>query len=299
MASEHILRWCRAFLTSLRPEIERQDTDHDLFHGCWDWHSAVHGHWAAITAASLLGDQGQLDWLLARLGSESMKEEFDLLRRSPDFELPYGRAWLLRLMLAYESISEDLQHRKDTEEVACGLMDWLESSPPDTGWAEYDNPCWALAQLYQWSLHAENERRASRIRSLVREHCMSTDNHPVDDRIQGEFFSKWAVQCMLIGEVLGRDVLSQWLSGQFFRESHLQPVRRMLSSHHLGMNASRAWGFWTAYDATGEQGWLQAYKSQVDASTDLHERWKAERRAYTHWVPQFTLYALLLPIQHP
>ena len=28
--------------------LQLRDTAHPLFHGSWDWHSAVHGHWALL-----------------------------------------------------------------------------------------------------------------------------------------------------------------------------------------------------------------------------------------------------------
>ena len=40
---------------SISAAVERTDTDHPVFHGCIDWHSAVHGHWALLRIARATG----------------------------------------------------------------------------------------------------------------------------------------------------------------------------------------------------------------------------------------------------
>jgi hypothetical protein len=47
---------------------ERHDSDYPVFHGCVDWHSAI-------------------------------ESELIFLETHPKFEMPYGRAWLLRLTI--------------------------------------------------------------------------------------------------------------------------------------------------------------------------------------------------------
>src|SRR5688500_2448018 len=39
----------------------RNDTSHPAFHGCIDWHSAVHGTWALLALYRLTGDLQYLD----------------------------------------------------------------------------------------------------------------------------------------------------------------------------------------------------------------------------------------------
>src|SRR5262249_53537095 len=37
--------------------VERHDTAHPAFHGCVDWHSAVHGVWALVAYVRATGDE--------------------------------------------------------------------------------------------------------------------------------------------------------------------------------------------------------------------------------------------------
>ena len=112
------------------------------------------------------------------------------------------------------------------------------------------------------------------------------------DTKKGEFFSLWSLQVLLIFSVLGPERLKNWLEPQ--KIDDIQTVKELLSDHHLSINASRAWGFHALYSATGDEKWQSAYVEHVRAAMELHSEWKDDRSAYSHWVPQFTLYAILI-----
>lgn len=42
--------WLERAGETIAAAIGRRDTDHAIFHGCYDWHSAVHG-WALLRIA--------------------------------------------------------------------------------------------------------------------------------------------------------------------------------------------------------------------------------------------------------
>ncbi len=72
------------------------------FHGCFDWHSSVHGHWLLVR---LLRTGPQAAWstaareaLARNLSAANIAGELATMRRGSDtFERPYGLAWLLQL----------------------------------------------------------------------------------------------------------------------------------------------------------------------------------------------------------
>ena len=72
------------------------------FYGCFDWHSAVHGHW-------LLARLARIDTTLAAecrqalgksLTREKLQDEFKYIsnEQRQSFERPYGLAWFLQLI---------------------------------------------------------------------------------------------------------------------------------------------------------------------------------------------------------
>src|SRR5882672_9618561 len=81
----------------LRPPREL----HPAFYGCYDWHSAVHGHWLLAHLARTfpqLQETAAIRLVLeSHLSSSNLRAEADYLRAHPGFERPYGWAWLVKL----------------------------------------------------------------------------------------------------------------------------------------------------------------------------------------------------------
>ncbi|HVV83824.1 MAG TPA: DUF2891 family protein [Kofleriaceae bacterium] len=74
---------------------------HPVFWGCYDWHSAVHGHWTIAAVARRFPDApiaADARAALARsFTAEAIAGEAAYLARRPAFERPYGLAWLCAL----------------------------------------------------------------------------------------------------------------------------------------------------------------------------------------------------------
>src|SRR5690606_34305252 len=73
------------------------------FFGCFDWHSAVHGHWLLVRLVRLLPEAPFVAEARAALDrsftKENVAKELAYLRGKSreSFERPYGLAWLLQL----------------------------------------------------------------------------------------------------------------------------------------------------------------------------------------------------------
>ena len=281
------------FTKTFKSEISKKDTEHVIFHGCWDWHSSVHGHWALLESSHLLDDKENLEWVSERLQSKNMEEEIRYLRDHPEFEMPYGRAWYLRLMMRLEQITGFGDYKCLVQEIALDLREWIENSMRDPSISEYKNPSWALIQLHDWATHFEDSKTVNWVIEKTKENFLEPKvSMDLDREGKGEFFSLWGLQTYLIYTTLGANEVSKWLEDDY----NLSIVEDLNTDHHLAINASRAWGFHCAYLATSEKKWKEAYDGHVQASIELHPVWKDDRRSYAHWVPQFTLYSMLMGI---
>ena len=82
-------------------EVQPPRALHPAFYGCYDWHSAVHGHWLLARAARLCpaaGFRRDAEASLARsLTPAKLTIEGEYLAARPAYERPYGLAWLLQL----------------------------------------------------------------------------------------------------------------------------------------------------------------------------------------------------------
>ena len=82
----------RALVAIVQDCVNREDSDYPVFHGCVDWHSAVHGHWALLWGAYLLDDKPLADAVLKRFDQQGLDKELRLIRSAdhangPTFEM--------------------------------------------------------------------------------------------------------------------------------------------------------------------------------------------------------------------
>ncbi len=98
---------------------------HPAFYGCYDWHSAVHGHWLLVRllrtgAGASLPEADIREALGENLTAANLRVEDEYLRDTgrPSFERPYGWAWLLKL-------HEELYHWADPD-----ASRWFEALRP-------------------------------------------------------------------------------------------------------------------------------------------------------------------------
>ncbi|MBV9541195.1 MAG: DUF2891 family protein, partial [Alphaproteobacteria bacterium] len=101
--------------------VLRHDTAHPAFHGCIDWHSACHGVWALLAYQGLTGDtqyEPIIDSIL--LPTKQAAEAADLAAR-PQFEMPYGRAWFLRLALEDRRVTGSTRLTFFARDIAASL----------------------------------------------------------------------------------------------------------------------------------------------------------------------------------
>ncbi|MBU0638335.1 MAG: DUF2891 domain-containing protein, partial [Planctomycetes bacterium] len=74
-----------------------------VFYGCFDWHSAVHGHWLLVRLCRVYPDAPFVPRARVALAESftagRVAAEVDYLRGAgrATFERPYGLAWLLQL----------------------------------------------------------------------------------------------------------------------------------------------------------------------------------------------------------
>ena len=111
--------------------VQRHDTAHPAFHGCIDWHSACHATWALLAHRALTGGaryERLVDSIL--MPSKLALEAADLAAR-PQFEMPYGRAWLLRLALEDRLVTGSTRLQFIARDTAASLMEQYRAAPFD------------------------------------------------------------------------------------------------------------------------------------------------------------------------
>src|SRR5213080_1404980 len=84
-------------------EVQSPKALHPAFYGCYDWHSAVHGHWMLVRLLKVVPDFPEREKARAALAdhltAENLAAEADYFAppARKTFERTYGWAWLLKL----------------------------------------------------------------------------------------------------------------------------------------------------------------------------------------------------------
>ncbi len=294
--------------------IDPIDGARAVFHGCYDWHSSVHAHWAVLRAdrEGSRSRPSRATHVHERLSEAEMAKVADDLRADPSFESPYGRAWLLRLVTEHVKWSgqrlgaPSARLRTLGDETARGLIETFTQRLPDPARADYRSDAWTVAQLFSHAHTAGDAALETRVRDLV---ARSFVAHPLEwddtnDHDPASFFSAYWSQAYVIALTQTPARALAILRPELLSDAALTPLADpgvRSDVHHLGINWSRAWGIKAlARHAVASLGASHptsvrlsaAYHAHVRAGRERHLRYRGDYYAYDHWVPQFAIYAI-------
>jgi hypothetical protein len=276
--------------------VRRSDSRHAVFSGCVDWHSSVHGLWA-LTAYTRAFDSKRFRVLIEEsLSADGLEEEREYLRRHPQFEMPYGRSWFLRLAIEHRATFESDLLAPFAREVADSLVRHYEENSPEPASRSYDSASWALANLYDYAASVADEALRARVSRLISdsfvlpaERCPVADQEPAWTSFMA-VCTNWAATAL---RVLDSSAGATWVRGFLPASALPSPVLEPKTAHHYGTNFSRAWGLWRIYWATRDRAYLDSYLLHFETSFSHPDGWRGDYRAVGHWVAQFGMFALM------
>jgi hypothetical protein len=282
--------------------VRRRDTAHAVFHGCIDWHSAVHGTWALVAASEITGDSRYLDEARRLLDPIALERERKDLKARPEFELPYGRAWFLRLAADFERLASDRRLRAMADEVAASLAREYLHDPIDPASSSYSSETWTFINLLYYAEFAGNTDlvRAVRVRiakdlSSARSPCSLLET----ELESGDFMALCTNWAWLVAQNMPAARFQPWIRAFLPHPAvALPPVRAPRGSHEFGANFSRAWGLWEIYRGTGNREFLGSYLAHFEAGYQAWRQMKTDYGRVGHWVAQFGMLALQRSLQH-
>jgi len=298
--------------------VDKVDGDKTLFHGCFDWHSAVHGHWALFRMdqrGSGIHHQRVIE-VSQRFTPQKISSVIKELEESPQWELPYGRAWLLKLVIEHEkwgkrnNVQLPLNWRQLGDTTADSLINYYVEGdsmrPPNILSNQYKNDCFSIVQLSDYYQHTNNRKKRV-LDDYISKSFVENIPH-IDPELDYEaraFLSPFWSWIYLLAKTQSNETLNELVKVKDMDEKSLRPLPPQEIAprkvHHLGMNWSRAWAIKSlairlketmleeAYHAHIEQG-LKVHKRFVENNPDIEE--KEAYYAYYHWVPQFALYSI-------
>ncbi|MDX1500744.1 MAG: DUF2891 domain-containing protein [Thermoanaerobaculia bacterium] len=235
------------------------------FFGCYDWHSAVHGHWLLVRLARSSPDAPFAAPALAAVDStltpEKIAGEVAYLEGEgrTSFERPYGLAWLLQLAAEVREWDEPRARRwaatlAPLEQAAADrLAEWLPKLDYAIRVGEHSQTAFAFGLILDWARAAGDEEMERLIAERVRRFYLGDEACPLHYEPGGQdFLSPCLAEADLVRRLLGAEEFADWL-GRFLpgipsdgSPWALAPAvvsdRSDPKLAHLdGLNLSRAW----------------------------------------------------------
>lgn len=274
----------------IRACIRRTDIvngDSAAFHGCYDWHSAVHGVLATLIYMRLTGDSSDEAFVLSLLSPENIaaeRNDLDRLGRlGSGIENPYGFAWFLWLA---EEFSARYDDRLDgmADDIAKRILDAFNETPPTAFSRDYRNSAWALLALRQHAVVKNRQDWLADIDFLTKKHFPIESCH-LD--VRSSFMAACVNWAWLLTDVYGEDLGTTILDIEV-----LTPLENPASAHSHGLNFSRSWGLAELYRSTGSKAYSEKFADHFLATFNRPSHWNGPYDRVGHWVAQFGMFAL-------
>ena len=272
--------------------VQRHDTAHPVFHGCIDWHSACHGVWSLLAHRALTGSEKFASIVDDLLRPDKLALEAGALLRNPQFEMPYGRAWFLRLALEDRQVTGSTRLSFMAREVAESLANHYRERPPEPFAREYRSASWALINLFDYARVERNSALEAFVKDLAKSLARDLNRMPsLDEEMAWDDFmavthnlAELLLRTGALGAPAALDVFGPRLA--------LVPVTRPARAHHYALNFSRAWSLFALYEGTGDERLLELFLDHMENTLMRPSWWRGSYRDVAHWVPQFGIFAL-------
>jgi hypothetical protein len=235
------------------------------FYGCYDWHSAVHGHWLLARLARVFPDApfaAPARAALARsLTPANVASEVAYIggKGRTSFERPYGLAWLLQL-------AAELRDWNDPEarawsaalapletEAARRFEEWLPKLSRPIRIGEHDQTAFAFGLVLDWAAVSDRASTSELVARRTREFYLADRHCPMSYEPSGQdFLSPCLAEADLVRRILPPARFAAWLStflptltartgAAWLTPAVVTDPSDPKLAHLDGLNLSRAW----------------------------------------------------------
>lgn len=304
---QHPLPYKPGMVIAKEADLKMPIDHHPAFYGCFDWHSAVHGHWSLIYLLKTFPELEQRDkamkMLTENLTAENIQKEiayFSMNKNSASFERTYGWAWLLKLQEELYTWDTDYARKLYNnikplaDYISQAYLDYLPKLYYPIRVGEHTNTAFGLSFAYDYAVTVGDTKLKDMIEKSARRFYTDDKGCPITWEPSGyDFLSPCLQEIDIMRKVLPQAEFTSWLAN-FMPEVaddslELEPGKILDRSdgklvHLDGLNFSRAWCLYPLK----QQGTSHLADQHLDYSLS-----KITDGDYAgqHWLGSFALYA--------
>ena len=281
---------------------------HPAFYGCFDWHSAVHGHWSLVYLLKNFPEfakrEEAIRMLNENLTAENIAKEvayFSLNRESKSFERTYGWAWLLKLQEELYTWDNPIAQKwyttlKPLEDyISNAYIEYYPKLVYPIRVGTHSNTAFGMSFAYDYAQTVGNTALANAIKDAAIRFYSEDTGCPISWEPSGyDFLSPCLQELDIMRKVLSDTEFVTW-SAAFLPDLHFQnlflapgQVKDRSDGHlvHLdGVNFSRAWCLYPLKDNNN------AYNLATEHLDYSLSKITDGDYAGQHWLGSFALYA--------
>lgn len=293
-------------------DLKNPKTLHPAFYGCFDWHSAVHGHWSLVsllkTNANIKNRNDLVNSLLGNLSKANIQGEVNYFsgKHNRSFERTYGWAWLLKLAEELHTWDHDVARELEenlqplTNLIIEKYIAYLPKLNYPTRVGTHGNTAFGMSFAYDYAVAVNNEAFKRAIETRAKYFFLNDQNCPMSWEPGGsDFLSPCLEEAALMKRLLPLEEYKTWLgvflpqlkNKNFSLETGKVSDRNDWHLVHLdGLNFSRAWSLNKISEGLPEYVHLKPVAVQhlnYSLPSIFDDSYEGG-----HWLGSFAIYAL-------
>ncbi len=285
---------------------------HPAFYGCFDWHSAVHGHWSLV---SLLKQFPDLDHkeeirqkLLQNISKANIAEEVNYFngKHNKSYERTYGWAWLLKLAEELHTWDDPLAKQLEsnleplTNLIVERYLEFLPKLNYPIRVGEHPNTAFGLTFAYDYAVTVNHQELKTMIEKRAIDFYANDKGCPLSWEPSGfDFLSPCLEEAAIMKRILPLEDFKTWCADflpqlqdkQFQLDTGKVSDRTDGKLVHLdGVNFSRAWSLNIIAKDIPEYDHLKNIANQhinFSLPSIVDDNYEGG-----HWLGSFAIYAL-------
>ena len=293
-------------------ELKEPHVLHPTFYGCFDWHSAVHGHWSLVKLLKKFPDLKETKEIKLQLAQNISKENIEVEvayfkdKHNKNYERTYGWAWVLKLAEELHTWNDPYARKLEsnlqplTDLIVQKYIEFFPKLVYPIRVGTHTNTAFGFSFAWDYANTVQNSEFKEAIEAKAKSFYMNDKNCPLTWEPSGyDFLSPCFEEIDLMRRVLSKPEFHNWINDfapqlkslDFNIETGLVLDRTDGHLVHLdGLNFSRAWVFYGLANQYEEYSHLKnianehvnhSLPSLVDDSYEGG-----------HWLASFAIYAL-------